>query len=79
MIHPLNEPDICPYCGSVDVCRGMVEHEEDEMSVRLASCECCGRQWHDWYEIVHVYTHRMDDEGEEIDGSERTGEIGDET
>jgi len=45
------EQGVCPYCGSVDVDYGAIEYEDDEMLYYPATCNECGREFEEWYNL----------------------------
>ncbi len=53
------EQGVCPYCGSTDIDYDPSSHEDD-METYPATCNTCGKQFEEWYEL-HFVGHNVGD------------------
>lgn len=51
----VNEPGVCPYCGSENVSYGSFEIEGEECYYEL-TCDDCDELSYEWYSLKHIET-----------------------
>lgn len=49
-----NEQGTCPHCNGYNIEYGSLEFEDDQMAYYPCTCEDCGTEFNEWYELNFV-------------------------